>query len=424
MGHKPATRRSSIHRPFRSPGQAGALLTSLKLGFLVSFYFASLSDLEAGPRGVVAGIAFLGLLAVAWRRVAVDIRAASKALLLSIVIVGIDAVVRPFQLIHFAWYVVLLILLQVGCGAIAAAPRGRLRRNWALDFICALHLIVFTLSSYLYFTDYEGLVNPNVSAALSGFLLLVYVLEHREWSLPKRSSKLMIWLCCAALFVQLSRSALIWIIAAYFLNAALLAKPQDRLFRWVKAMSLVVVALALVPALMGESFNVDAVSDLILNMPTWLRTKEGGLDSDVLRFVRYPSLLASQIGGVGDLIFGLGMGEKPYLDQLAEGEDLHNAFLVVMSDGGLLLLSAVLIFAFRRGKDGVALSGARVFVFLSGMVFAGVLLGLAPFTLSVVLLFVAARAACSGAVLTGDKPQQAHLVSEKRMKITPKGGEP
>lgn len=390
---RPASNRCSLRRT----GHAGALLTPVKLGFLVSFYFASLSGLDAGPRGVLAGVAFIGLLAVAWRNVAVDLRAALKALLLSLAIVGIDAVIRPFQPIHLAWYVVLLVLLQVGCGSVAAVPRGRWRPNRSLDVICGAHLIVLTLSSYLYFTDYEGLVNPNVSAALSGFLLLVYVLDHRERSLFNSSSKVMIWLCFAALFAQLSRSALIWIFAAYFLNAALLATPQGHMLRWAKALSFVLIAVALVPALMGESFDVDAVSDFVLNMPTWLRTKEGGLDSDVLRFVRYPMLLASQISSVGDLIFGLGMGERPYLDQLSEGEDLHNAFLVVISDGGLLLLIAVLIFAFGRGKDGAALSGARGFVFLSGMVFSGVLLGLAPFTLSVMLLFIAARSACSNA---------------------------
>lgn len=392
-----------VHVDLRNSGPVGVLFNPLKFGFLISFYYAVLANSGINYRALISGIAFLGVVGVVWRKVSIDFFAMRRALIISLSIVVIIATMRPFQLVYLSWYFVLLILLQIGCGSVPIVLHGKWRRSRLMDFICTVHLLILIFSSFIYFTGSEEFINPNASAALIGFLLLVYVLEHRERSLFNKSSGLMIFTCYVALVSQLSRSALIWVIGAYFLNQALLLNKNKTLPRIGKIVAFLLITIVVMPVFMGNSFDDNAWSDLIINMPTWFRFKDGGLDSDVLRFVRYPLVLSGNIKSIGDLIFGLGVGEKPYMDQLSEGEDLHNAFLVIMSDGGFLLLFAVLIFSFRQARDSEYLSLARVFIFLSGIVFSGVFLGLASFSLSVVLLIVAARAAYLKGVVRGHR---------------------
>lgn len=359
----------------------------MKVGFTASFYFAILAGFDVAVRAGAAAVFLTFLSVVLMRRVRIDLFDLGRGILTAVVIICVVASMRPFKVVYAAWYVILLVLLQIGCGSIRVQVRGSVRPTPLLDIVCAMHLVALASSSYLYFSaESLGLVNPNVGAALTGFLLLVYVLENHFRRRPT-----MIALCFLATLFQLSRSAVIWLVAAYFLQMALSGRTPGlfaRLGRWAAVAALIG---ALTPLFVAEKIDADSINEMIVGMPAWLRLKDGGLDSDALRFVQYPLVLATQMEDKLDWLLGLGIGERPYLQQLADGEDLHNAFLVIISDGGLLLLGAVAFFALRPGRDAIALASTRMFIFFSGMVFAGVLLGLAPLTLSIVLLVVAAR---------------------------------
>jgi hypothetical protein len=372
---------------------AASLLTPLKIGFLASFYFALLSTSPLHIRMPAAMGGTVLMIALVIRKVTFAKKDLLIAVAVSAGLVGLCLVFRRSDPIYAGWYFILFVLLQFATGETQVRPLHRSGVNRLVDALCAIHLAVIAAASFYYFESSVSLLNPNVSAALCGYLLMVYLIENEITnSLP--IARYLIVLSSAVLVAQRSRSALIWFIAAYFLYHGL-KRNEVNFSSWlVRALVLMALLLALSPAVQGSDFDVSVVSDWILSMPSWIRTKDGGLDSDVLRFVQYPALLASHMNNSSDLWFGLGIGAKPYLEQLQDGEDLHNAFLVAMSDGGLLLLLPLLYFSLRNGPDSVSLAASRAVVFLSASVFAGIYFGLAPFTISIALLFVAARAAC------------------------------
>ena len=374
----------------------------LKFGFVFSTAAAVATNYHPEQSALISAFAFMATAAAllpAFRLEQAGRRHFMIVTTTSVFVVSCIAVaVGRWNLLYAAWYVVLLVLLAIsaGCPAVhvRSQPRPSAAIRKAVDALCFAVLFAVAISSYMFFTTGLGILNPNAAAALCGMLFLIAMIDRRTVELSGGStvrSTVSVTLfasaaCCA---LQLSRSIVFWVAAAYLLRLILhgIRAPIRTLL--LKQMGILILVAPVLVVGISENIDVDAVSDLILGLPSFLRLKEGGLDSDVLRFIHYPVVLASQIGPSKDLLFGLGFGLRPYLESLEPGEDLHNAYLVIISDGGAVLLLLVLLLIVYRRNQSSTLMSLRMIIFASASVFSGILVGLAPFTLTVTAFFVA-----------------------------------
>ncbi len=374
-----------------------SVFTRLKLGLVVSWLLAVLGNYEPGTLIVASpllfGIAIALIFPIAkyiWTP-----RMILGTLFFSTSCIGALVILQPeSKPIYALWQIILLTLLYLNSNIrnIEWHPLSDEKSfkcqipifAMFVDAICVSFLVLSIISSYQFFSKGSGMLNPNVAVAICGALFILLHFENK--SAPTAWTRLLYWFAIIAAALQLSRSLIFWFLALYFVGGHL--RGEKRSFTAI-AMMLVFLFLILFIFLLiafPDFINPSAVEGLILDLPAIFRFKEGGLESDVLRVLYYPQILSKNIYDDSQLFFGAGIGTKPYLTDLQAGEDLHNAFLIIIADGGLLLLVAIVFLILRRGNISLPMYGAKVTIFLSGATFSGIMMGLAPFTLVTITL--------------------------------------
>jgi hypothetical protein len=374
-----------------------SIFARLKLGLAVSWLLAVLGNYKpdvlilASP--LLFGVSVALIFPIAkyiWTP-----RTILVALFFSTSCMGALAIFQPeSKPMYAAWQIILLALLYLSgsirnVGWYPLSDGKKLKRQFHIfasfaNIICASVLLLSIISSFQFFSTGRGLLNPNVAVAICGALFIAFYVENKI--VPKASIKILFWIAIIAAILQLSRSLIFWLLALYFIGGCVRGEKYSFL---VLAMRLTFLSLILFIVLLialPDLINPSAIEAVILELPAMFRLKEGGLESDVLRVLYYPQILVNSISDYPQLFFGSGIGTKPYLAELQAGEDLHNAFLIIVSDGGLLLLIATVLLMLRRGNVNLPVYGAKVTIFLSGAVFSGIMMGLAPFTLVIITL--------------------------------------
>jgi hypothetical protein len=381
------------------------MINSLKLGFVVCWIVAFLIDYVRVPSGLVTSLSFLALIAYYSLTFSISISTSRRLLfaLFSMLLIFMTVIYfapkfEPFQL---AWYLVMYLLLFVANGhAVIFHPTMSylpVSRYVYLDCLCVFFLLASLYSSWdMFGRAGAGIINPNVASALCGYLLMVYALEHKLCKLLQlvrrgQISRVMIELVVLIGFLQFSRAFAVWILAAYFLYKTFNIRVNFIAKRLSFVIAIIILVSPLGVFLIPQNSDVSAANDAVRNMPNVFRLKGDGMESDVVRLVHYPVLLSSYFTSSIEKFVGLGIGLRPYRELLDQGEDLHSAYLVIASDGGLLVLSVILFLVIFRGRDEVNMSIVRLLVFSTAAMYGGLLVGLAPFTLCITMLLVAVR---------------------------------
>jgi len=202
----------------------------------------------------------------------------------------------------------------------------------------AILVFLFTAASNISFWVFHLsnlLVNPNTACAISGLYLVFLTSLVKEKTLPNKSKPFLL-ICWSLIFLStllsFSRVSIVWICISLLI---ILPKWRSASFiKWIFTSILALFCfLSITTNVVLLTGNAEPFINLLQNQDVEWRVK-GDTGSDFQR-LRYYNVVMNYLKN-DEILTGSGFGIRGYREQLAIGEDVHNAFLTTLSDSGYL----------------------------------------------------------------------------------------